>query len=115
LSPSKKVASKWSDTALLAAGGSSVSAWFDISRKAAFLVGTRTSTGGTYVLEIDWSRDGGATTLTTDTITTSPGVPIEIPTKARWFRSRVRNTHGSLSFTAHNTVVAADAGAGRGG
>jgi hypothetical protein len=112
---SKKVSTKVSDTALLAAGGSSVSAWFDISRHAAFLGITRTSTGGTYVLEIDWSRDGGATTLTTDTINTNPGTYTEVTPKARWFRSRVRNTHGSLAFTAHSTTVLSDAGGGRAG
>lgn len=109
---SKKIAERVSNSTLIAAGGSAVSAWQDIGRHSAFLSILRTSTGGTYAVEIDWSRDGGATTQTTDTVTTSPGVAAETPARARWFRSRIRNTHGSLAFTAHSTQVSADSAGG---
>src|SRR6266516_5950224 len=111
--PSKKAALRINDTTLISNGGSSVSPWFDNGRHCAFLTALRTNTGGTYGLEIDWSRDGGSTTLTTDTITTSPGVAVDIPTKARWYRARARNT-GGAPLNAHSTQVFVDAAGGSG-
>lgn len=100
----------WSSTALVAALGSDVSGWFDIGKQTPNLEVVRTNTGGTYAFEIDWSRDGGATTTTTDTITTASGETAVVTSKARWFRARVRNTHATVAFSAHSTVVKKDAG-----
>jgi len=100
----------WTDTTLVAALGNSVSTWFDIGKQTPVTEVTRTNTGGTYVFEVDWSRDGGSTTMTTDTITTTAGAPAQITGKARWCRFRVRNTHATNAFTAHTTTVLKDAG-----
>jgi hypothetical protein len=103
----------WSSTALVAALGQDQSGWIDIKKKAPPLDVLRTNTGGTYVFEVDWSRDGGTSTLQTDTITTTAGSYTSITSVARWCRLRVRNTHATLPFTAHSTVVAFDAAVGR--
>lgn len=103
----------WSDTMLVAALSSTASGWLDIGKQTPDLEVTRTNTGGTYAFEVDWSRDGGSTTLTTDTITTSAGTAAVITGKARWARLRVRNTHATLAFTAHSTVVKRDFSIGR--
>lgn len=102
----------WTTTQLLAAGTSVQSSWIDIGKQAPSLDVLRTNTGGTYVFEVDWSRDGGATTASTDTITTTAGSYTPITSKARWCRLRVRNSHGTAAFTAHSTEVAKDTGPG---
>lgn len=112
---SKKLSERVSNSTLVAALSNSTSGWIDVGRHCAFFSVLRTVTNGTYGLEIDWSRDGGSTTLVTDTITTTDGVVLEIPAKARWFRSRVKNTHGTNAFTAHSTKVSVDAAGGAGG
>jgi len=104
---------QWSSTALVAALGTTVSGWQDIGKQTPHMEVTRTVTGGTYVLEVDWSRDGGSTTLTTDTITTTNGETSSITGKARWARFRVRNTHATVAFSAHSTVIKRDASTGR--
>ena len=103
----------WSSATLVAALSSTASGWLDIGKSTPDLEVTRTNTGGTYAFEVDWSRDGGDTTMTTDTITTSSGEIAVITGKARWARLRVRNTHATLPFTAHSTVVKRDASIGR--
>ena len=106
----KMLVELWSNTTLVAALGNTVSGWFDIGKQTPNLDVVRTNTGGTYALEIDWSRDGGSSTMTTDTITTVAGEPATVTSKARWFRARVRNTHATVAFSAHSTVVKKDAG-----
>lgn len=113
MSRKKMMVELWSSTALVAAVSSTASGWFDIGKQTPDLEVTRTNTGGTYVLEADWSRDGGSSTLTTDTITAPDGQTSVIVGKARWVRLRVRNTHAALAFTAHSTVVKRDASTGR--
>lgn len=103
----------WSSGALLAAATSTTSGWVDIGKQTPDMEVTRTSTGGTYAFEVDWSRDGGATTVATDVITTVVDSPAVITGKARWARLRVRNTHATAAFTAHNTVAKRDASTGR--
>ena len=103
----------WSNSTLVAAVSNTASGWFDIGKQTPDLEVTRTNTGGTYVLEADWSRDGGSTTLTTDTITAPDGQTTAITSKARWVRLRVRNTHATLPFTAHSTVAKSDASTGQ--
>lgn len=103
----------WSSTALVAAVSNTASGWLDIGKSTPDMEVTRTVTGGTYAFEVDWSRDGGSTTLTTDTITTTDGGTSVITGKARWARLRVRNTHATLAFTAHSTVVKRDLSIGR--
>lgn len=100
----------WTNSTLVAALSQTQSGWVDIGKRAPMLDVLRTNTGGTYVFEIDWSRDGGSTTLTTDTITATAGAYTEITSKARWCRLRVKNTHGTVAFSAHSTEVARDAG-----
>lgn len=113
MSRRKMLVEVWSSTALLAAASSTESAWLDIGKQTPDLEVTRTNTGGTYVLEADWSRDDGAATMTTDTISTTAGEPAVIIGKARWVRLRVRNTHATAAFTAHSTVAKRDASFGR--
>lgn len=102
----------WSSTALVAALGSTASGWLDIGKSTPDMEVTRTNTGGTYAFEVDWSRDGGSSTASTDSITTTDGGTSVITGKARWARLRVRNTHATLAFTAHSTVVKRDASTG---
>jgi hypothetical protein len=109
--PTKRVVQVFSDTSLIAALAQVQSAWLDHSSPSLFI--TRTSTNGTYAFEIDWSRDGGSTIAQTDTITTTGGVTAVVPTQGRWARLRVKNTHATLAFTAHSTVVEKDVGTGR--
>lgn len=109
MSRRKMMAEVWSSSALVAASSSTQSAWLDIGRRAPDLEVTATNTGGTYVCEVDWSRDGGATTASTDTVTTTPGVATVIAGKARL---RVRNTNAVTPFAAHSTVVKRDASFG---
>ena len=113
MSRKKMMVELWSNTALVAAVSSTASGWFDIGKQTPDLEVTRTVTGGTYVLEADWSRDAGSTTMTTDTVTTTDGGTTVIVGKARWVRLRVRNTHATLAFTAHSTVVKRDASTGQ--
>ena len=112
MSRKKMLVDVWSTTALVAALGSTASNWLDIGKSTPDMEVTRTVTSGTYVFEVDWSRDAGSSTLTTDTITTSDGGTSVITGKARWARLRVRNTHATLAFTAHSTVVKRDASTG---
>jgi hypothetical protein len=107
-----RMLSIWSDTTLVVALSNSASGWIDIGRRCPYLEVIRSSTGGTYAFEIDWSTDGGSTTLTTDTITTTAATFANIPPKARWCRCRARNTHATLPFTVHSTVVTRDAATG---
>jgi hypothetical protein len=102
----------WTNSTLVAALGNTVSGWIDIGKQTPSLDVLRTNTAGTYAFEVDWSRDGGASTLTTDTITTTAGTWTHITSKARWCRLRVRNTHSTNAFTAHSTQVAKDTGPG---
>ena len=60
----------WTSTANVAALDNDESGWFDIGKRCPFLDVIRSSTGGTYGLEVDWSDDEGDTTLTTDTVWT---------------------------------------------
>lgn len=113
MSRRKMLVDQWSSTALVAALGNTQSAWQDIGKSTPDPEVTRTVTGGTYVFEVDWSRDGGSTVLSTDTITTADGVATSFTAKARWARFRVRNTHATLAFTAHSTVVKRDTSIGR--
>jgi hypothetical protein len=113
MSRRKMMVPAWSSTALVAALSSTESAWLDIGKSTPDLEVTQTSTTGTYALEVDWSRDGGATTMSTDTVTTTPGVAATVTGRARWSRLRVRNTHATLAFTAHSTVATRDASIGR--
>lgn len=103
----------WSSTALVAAVSNTASGWLDIGKQTPDMEVTRTNTGGTYAFEVDWSRDGGSTTASTDTITTASAEVAVITGKARWARLRVRNTHATLAFTAHSTVVKRDASIGQ--
>jgi hypothetical protein len=102
----------WTNTALVGALSNVVSGWIDIGKQTPSLEILRTNTGGTYAFEVDWSRDGGSTTETTDSITTVAGSFTAVTSKARWCRLRVRNTHATVAFSAHSTAVAKDTGSG---
>lgn len=114
MSRRKMMVEVWSTTALVGALSNVQSGWIDIGKQTPDFEVTRTNTGGTYAFEVDWSRDGGSTTASTDAITTGSGEPpTAITGKARWARLRVRNTHATVAFSAHSTVVKRDASAGR--
>lgn len=113
MSRRKMMVEVYSTTALLAALSNTASGWIDLGKQAPDTEVTRSAAGGTYAFEVDWSRDNGATTASTDTITTTDGGPTVIRGKARWVRFRVLNTHATLAFTAHSTVVKRDASFGR--
>ena len=100
----------WTSTANVAAEGTDESGWFDIGKKCLFLDVLRSNTGGTYVLEVDWSMDEGSTTSATDTVDTVADDFTEISPKGRWCRIRVKNTHGADAFSAHSTEVSRDMG-----
>jgi hypothetical protein len=110
--PRKKWTEIWANTTNVAALGNAQSGWIDIGKQTPSLGVLRTTTGGTYVFEVDWSRDGGATTLTTDTVTTVAGEFAPATSKARWCRCRVKNTHATVAFSAHSTQVTRDTGPG---
>lgn len=103
----------FSSTALVAALGSVTSSWIDIGKRAPYLEVLRTNTGGTYAFEVDWSHDGGVTTASTETVTTTAGTTTRVSGKARWVRVRIRNTHATVAFSAHSTVVNKDGGSGQ--
>lgn len=90
---------------LLAAGGSSVSAWFDIQALGitALFLG-RSAAGGVYVLEVDWSRDGVAVDVT-EAVTPGNNATLKKEPGMRHCRFRVRNTDAVVAFTAHRTTV----------
>lgn len=114
MSRKKMMVQTYSTTALVAASSNVQSGWIDIGKQTPDTEVTRTATGGTYALEVDWSRDNGATTLSTDTtLTPADGATTVIIGKARWVRFRVRNTHAVTAFTAHDTTVKRDASFGR--
>lgn len=86
-------------------------AWIDLGKHSAPLEALKTSTTGTYALEVDWSRDAN-NVLTTDPVAISDSVAVTVPGKARWCKVRVKNTHATNAFSAHNTRVTRDAGTG---
>lgn len=94
-------------TSLVGTGGSDASQFLNISGSNSLFI-YRTSTGGTYALEADWSRDG-TTSLFTETLTTvSGGRSNVVATISPYVKLRVRNTHSTDAFTNHETVVWAD-------
>lgn len=64
----------------------------------------KVNVAGTYVLEIDWSRDGSGVHVT-ETVTISDNVPIVKPVALPFAKFRVKNTHATNAFTTHRTYV----------
>lgn len=93
----------WSTTTNIAAASNAVSGWVDVSDDPVLAIG-RKSTGGTYVFEVDWSRDG-VTSDFTETVTVADGTTVTKHAGAPFARFRVRNTDGVNAFTAHVTAV----------
>lgn len=93
----------WVTTPLLAASGSAVSGWFDVSQLESLYI-MRNWAGGAYAFEIDWSRDGVAVDIV-EVVATSNNVPLVKPVAAKFARFRVRNTDAISAFTTHLTVV----------
>jgi hypothetical protein len=109
--PTKKTLAIYEDSTLIGPLAQVESGWFDLTKRSARMWVTRKSTPATYVLEVDWSRDAGAT-YSTEQITTTSNVTALIPGRHRWVRFRIKNTHSTLAFTTHDTFVEKDAGAG---
>ena len=107
----RKVAQVFSSTALIAALSQVESGWLDNGRHGGPYELVRTSTGGTYVFEVDWSNNA-STVIGTDTIVANPGEITLFPSNGRWGRMRIKNTHGTVAFSAHNTKVYRDAAGG---
>lgn len=105
--PTRDMGTIRSDATLVAALGASASGWVDLGDRAETLEVVATATGGTYVLELDWSNDAGASQLAGSPFTVTPalGATTEIACRARWVRIRVRNTHATVAFSAHLTRV----------
>lgn len=98
----------FSSTALLAAGATDQSPFLDV-RTYGHLHVYKDSTGGTYQFQIAWSYDG-TTAFFTETITVndiSRNTPVQC--NAMFAKIIVTNTHGSVAFSTHHTVVHADA------
>lgn len=97
----------FTDATLIAAASSVVSGWFDLeSAGARFLHMLRASTGGTYALEVDWSRDGAAVDVT-EALTPANNASITKDAVTRYCRIRIRNTDGVAAFTAHRSTITA--------
>lgn len=103
ISAAASVGTLWTASGLLAANGSTVSDWIDVAQLENLLI-IRKSTGGTYALEIDWSR-GGVSVDFTEVVATTPSVPLVKPVASQFARLRVRNTDAVTAFSAHLTVV----------
>ena len=88
---------------LLGANGAEASGWKDISTKEELKI-YRTAAGGTYALEVDWSRDGAAADVT-EVITSANNTSAVKKVVAPFVRLRVRNTDAVTAFTAHRTTV----------
>ena len=93
----------WTDGSLIAAGGSVASGWVSVATYDVLRIG-RTTTGGTYAFEVDWSRDG-ITVDFTETVAVANNTTVEKPTAGIHARLRVRNTDAVTAFTAHRTTV----------
>lgn len=85
----------------VAISGNEVSDWFEVTGIEEIRLG-RTATGGTYVCEVDWSRDGTNVDWV-ETVTVPEKGSAAIKPPAPWMRLRVRNTSTTAAFTAHRT------------
>lgn len=90
-------------TQLLAVGANEQGAWRNVDQVAVIVV-SRTATGGTYVIEVDWSRDGVAVDLV-ETLAVPNNGRLEVRPAARFARFRVHNTDAVTAFTAHRTLA----------
>lgn len=90
----------------LAAGANEIVAggFFDVASRARLFLG-RTSTGGAYQLDLEWSRDGATIDLT-ETVAIGDATTVGKEAAMPYVRVRVRNT-GGTAFTAHRTTVTA--------
>lgn len=88
---------------LLTAGAAEASGWVDLANVEHLRIG-RSSTGGVYVFEIDWSTDGAVADFT-ETVAVANNGTTEKPVAARFARFRVRNTDAVAAFTSHRTTV----------
>lgn len=93
----------WSTGVLVAASGSVDSGWVDVSAIDEIVIG-KTSAGGVYVFEIDWSRDG-ATVDFTEVVSVADKTSVTKDVAGLWALFRVRNTDAVAAFTAHRTNV----------
>ncbi len=115
MTDTRRMVQIYSSSALVAALSQVQSGWVDIGRKCSRIEVIRSVySGGTYVFEVDWSNDGGASTLATDTVSVvATGTPAYAVPKGRWARVRVKNTHATIAFASHTTSVNMDSAAGR--
>lgn len=93
----------WSDGSLVAGGANVASGWIDCTNLDSLRL-LRTSAGGAYALEVDWSRDGAAVDVT-QVLALNNNNSGELAVAAKFARFRVRNTDAVAAFTAHRTTV----------
>lgn len=93
----------FTDGTLLAANSEQVSGWLEVGGHENIRIG-KTSTGGTYALEIDWGRDE-TTVDWTETVVVPEGGTVSVDIPAPFARIRVSNTDGVAAFSAHRTNV----------
>lgn len=94
---------QWTDGTLLAASGSASSGWLSVDTKDKLHI-IRTHAGGTYALEIEWSRDGSTTDIT-ETVTTTNDARTSVEVAAPYAKVTVKETGGTTAFTTHRTTV----------
>lgn len=98
-----KVRTLWSSNTLLAISSEAVSGWVDVSRLDQLMI-MKSSTGGTYSFEVDWSRDG-VTVDIVEIVAVTEDTSVVKSVASLFVRLRVRNTSGAAAFTEHLTVV----------
>lgn len=97
----------WTDATLLALSSEVVSAFIDVREFDSLRIG-RTNASGTYVFEIDWSRNG-TTADFAEVVTVTTATTVTKDVAARFARFRVKNTHVTNAFTSHRTIVSGKA------
>lgn len=93
----------WSSGSLVAGGAAVDSGWVDLTNLDSLRL-MRAHAGGTYVLEVDWSRDGAAVDIT-QVLALNNNTTGELAVAARFARFRVRNSDALNAFTSHRTTV----------
>ena len=93
----------WTNATLLGTNGSAASEWIAVAQYDVLRIG-RTSAGGTYAFEVDWSRDGVTSDLT-EVVAVGNNITVEKPVGAAFARFRARNTDAVSAFSAHRTNV----------
>lgn len=101
--PPQPLVEVWTDGTLVGPNGNKLSSWAEVGTMDKLRI-SRVSTGGTYVLEIHWSRDGVSVDVTQNlNIANNSGD--EVLVFAPFVRFQVRNTDALAAFSSHRTNV----------